>query len=306
MKDLSIGVKELDWMYKGYRWPHVEDHGRASADMKMGMKVDLNLQQNSNQVMDLKLEELKIHLGAERHYIITGILEKLTNFMEPLVAQVVKYAVRKSVKDSMDEIFNDGACAFTDGLLEGLADLDIEFISNEPSVVHVPLLGNVSVSVNTTEVHPPTTMNCHKLTFNGTTLQANIEDLPIAADFVWSYQKNNSNFWQNAGTGSLSVVAGTKLDIDLMTPTNTKIKVLMPDLSVKLHAESDSWMYNALVFVMTPVVRQSLQLFGGKILAGYIEKCLEDPTCPHLKSAKKALARFPVLVPAPAATEVIV
>merc|ERR1711862_864204 len=206
----------------------------------------------------------------------------------------------------MDEIYTKGACAFTDGLLQGLANVDIEFTSNEPAIVHVPILGNVSLSVNTTKVYPPTNMTCHSMGFNGTSLTANLQDLSIAADFVWSYQKNNSNFWQNAGSGSFSVVAGTKLDIDLMTPTNTKIKVLMPDLSVKLHAESDSWMYNALVFVMTPVVRQSLQLFGGKILAGYIEKCLEDPTCPHLKSAKKALARFPVLVPAPAATEVIV
>merc|ERR1711862_106668 len=209
----------------------------------------------------------------------------------------------------MDEIYTKGACAFTDGLLQGLANVDIEFTSNEPSVVHVPILGDVGVSVNTTKVYPPTNMTCHSMGFNGTSLTANLEDLPVAADFVWSYHKNNSEFWQNAGTGSFSAVAGTILDIDLLTPTNTKIKVELPKLSAHLHADSAAWMYDALTFVMTPVIRESLQLFGGKVLSSYIEKCLEDPTCPQLKP-EKVLAlpstSAPAAITTPVETEIIV
>merc|ERR1712039_1100438 len=39
-----------------------------------------------------------------------------------------------------------------------------------------------------------------------------------------------------------------------------------------------------LTWAMVPLVRESLQLFGGRFAGYEIKKCLEDPTCPRLDS----------------------
>merc|ERR1712072_1453590 len=106
-----------------------------------------------------------------------------------------------------------------------------QFTSYEPFTRHVPVIGDVSISVN----------------------------------FVWAYAKSGSSFWHNKGNGSAAVVGGTLLYIDVIEPSKTTIKVDLPELNVQLKADSDAWMYRALSKAMIPLVRESLQLFGGQL-----------------------------------------
>merc|ERR1711972_557629 len=118
-------------------------------------------------------------------------------------------------------------------------------------------------------------------------------DVPLSAGFKWAYQKLGSTFWHNQGTGSTAVVAGTLLHIDLLKPSDTSIKMELPTLKLELQADADTWMYDALTSVMVPLVRESLQLFGGKLVAHYVAKCLADPKCPHLRGEQVAAEELP-------------
>merc|ERR1712151_635382 len=84
--------------------------------------------------------------------------------------------------------------------------------------------------------------------------------------------------------GVSSVVGGTFVHIDLLQPAATELKIDLPVLKLQLDAKSDAWLYKALTWAMIPLVRESLQLFGGKVISYEIKKCLEDPTCPKLDS----------------------
>merc|ERR1711963_176624 len=96
------------------------------------------------------------------------------------------------------------------------------------------------------------------------------------------------------GNGSTEVVAGTLLHIDLLKSSETRIKVELPTLKLELQAAADAWMYKALTHVMVPLVRESLQLFGGRILAHHVAKCLADPKCPHLRGEPLAIQAAPL------------
>merc|ERR1711977_656532 len=89
----------------------------------------------------------------------------------------------------------------------------------------------------------------------------------------------------------MNAVVGTLVHIDLLQPTATELKIDLPVLELQLAAESDAWLYKALTGVMVPLVRESLQLFGGSFMTYEIKKCIEDPTCPKLnsKTSDKAL-----------------
>jgi len=288
IKKLALSLKELDWKYSQGRWPHVSDYGRATADTSFSFTIGIDMKTEQHNMLDMKLNQLDMHLGAQEHTWITKIIEKTTNFMTPAVSKVVELVARKTLNDVMGEIYKEGACAFVQGALKDLSLVDLSFTTYQPVVVEIPIIGNVSIRVNSTEIKPPTTMTCEKLGFNGTALHAHVKDLPFETKFLWAYQKANSSFWHNNGNGSASIVAGTMLDVDIMKPSQTKIAVLLPTLNIKLDAASDDWMYKAVGEVMPPLVKFSLQEFGGKLLAHYIEKCIEDPTCPHVKPMPQA------------------
>lgn len=157
----------------------------------------------------------------------------------------------------------------------------------------MPLVGDVNISVNSTYIKPPTSMGCEHVGFNGSLLTARVHGVPFSAGFECAYQKLGSSFWHNKGTGITDVVAGTLLHINLLRPSETQIQVELPTLKVELQAAADAWMYKALTHVMVPLVRDSLQLFGGKLLAHYVAKCLADPKCPHLRGEQVAGEKLP-------------
>jgi len=279
---LDVELKELAWRYAQRAWPHTEDFGVASGNTSVSFNVSINMDEERHEVFGLKLGKVEVLLGAKRHSWLSAALSKLTSFLRPVLSMAVAHAARESLDRSLAIVHKQGGCAFLQGSLAELGLAKLQFTSDEPLKAHVPLVGDVEISVNSTDIEPPTTMRCEHVGFNGSLLTARVEDVPMGAGFRWAYQKPNSSFWHNQGTGSAKVVAGTLLHIDVLQPSETRIEVELPTLKLELQADADAWMYRALTDVMGPLVRESLQLFGGKLLTHHVERCLEDPTCPHL------------------------
>merc|ERR1712039_752248 len=211
-------------------------------------------------------------LGAEHHTWLTPALEKAVHFAQPLVSTVLQHELSGVIDRSLDVIRGQGGCAFLRDMLQEVDLAKLEFVSYEPMRMPVPVLGSLDFSINSTYVTQPTSMQCEHVGFEGQKLTAHIENVPFDAGFDWAYRKPGSSFWRNQGTGVTSVVVGAFVHIDL------------PVLKLQLAAESDAWLYKALTGAMVPLVRESLQLFGGKVIGYEIKKCLEDPTCPKLDS----------------------
>lgn len=280
---LGMDLKELQWQYAERRFPHLKDNGRATANTSLSFNVTFDMTQEQHEVLGIHIGALKVHLGAQRHTWLTGALEKTVNLMRPLVSQVVHVSAQHALSGAMSRVYKEGACAFASGALKDLGMEQFRFTSYEPFKIHVPLIGDVNVSVNSTSITPPTSMQCHKLSFNGTALAAQIEDVAFNASFVWAYQKPGSAFWHNKGNGSVAVVAGASLAVDTLQPSATRIHADLPVLKVRLAPESDAWMYNAVEASMTPLIREAAQLFGGRLLAHFVAKCLADPNCPRMR-----------------------
>merc|ERR1711972_231897 len=251
---------------------------------------------DSHEVFGFKLGQIDTILGAKHHTWLSAALDKLTGFMRPLVSMAVEHASRTALRESLAIVRKQGSCAFLQGTVADLDVAKLQFTSYEPFEIHVPVVGDVNISVNSTYIKPPTSMHCEHVGFNGSTLMAHVEDVPFSAGFKWAYQKLGSSFWHNQGTGSTAVVAGTLLHIDLLKPSDTSIQMELPTLKLDLQADADAWMYNALTDVMVPLLRESLQLFGGKLVAHHVAKCLADPKCPQLRGEQAPPSRTMVLV----------
>jgi hypothetical protein len=282
MSRLDIGLGSLGWKYAQRNWPHTSDNGNATGKVDVSFHVGIDMTKEDDQLVQFRLGEIDISLGAQHHSWLTSALMKLVKFLRPLVSEVVQLAAKKVMHDSLAVVREHGGCAFLGDVLKQVRFVNFGFTSWEPIRVHVPVIGDVDISVNSTHIGQPTSMDCHHVAFNGERLAAHIENVPFDAGFNWAYRKVGSSFWHNSGSGKAAVVAGTMVNIDLITPKSTSLKIDVPSLKLDLHADADAWLYKALTFAMVPLVRHSLNLFGGKFLTYELKKCLEDPSCPHL------------------------
>mmetsp|Transcript_104473 Transcript_104473/g.261923 ORF Transcript_104473/g.261923 Transcript_104473/m.261923 type:complete len:399 (+) Transcript_104473:77-1273(+) len=280
---LDVDLKQLEWQYAQRRFPHAADQGVASANTSISFNVSIDMVMEEHEIFGFKLGQIDLKLGAQHHSWLSTALEKLTKFMRPLLSAVVEHAARKALRESLAIVRKQGGCAFLQGSIADMDFVKLAFTSYEPMETHVPLLGNVNISVNSTYIKPPTSMHCEHVGFNGSLLTARVENVPFSAGFEWAYHRLGSSYWHNQGTGIADVVAGTLLYIDLLKPSATRIQVELPTLKLELQATADAWMYHTLTHVMVPLVRDSLQLFGGKLLTHYVSKCLANPKCPHLR-----------------------
>jgi len=281
LKRLDLHLSKLDWAYNQKSWPHIWDKGTAKGNTSISFNVSIDTNADKQKLFNIRLAEFSFDLGAQHHKWLTKALMKLTKMLRPIVSELVHVAAKKTLEDSLDIIHSKGGCAFIHNVLAGVDMTTISFQSDN-NTVHVPVVGNVEMSVDSKWVSQPTTMDCKSVGFTGKTLVAHIENVPFSAGFAWSYRKAGSKFWHNHGNGSTSIVGGTELHIDLLDPSKTVLKVDLPVLELKLHAAADAWLYDAMTGIMVPLVHETLTLFGGKILTHYVRKCLEDPTCPHL------------------------
>jgi len=288
---MAVELKQLEWRYKQHSWPHTADHGVAAGNTSVSFNVSIDMNRDQDHFFEFHLDEIDVTLGAEHHTWLTPALVKAVHFARPLVNSVLQHELNEVIGQSLDIVRKRGGCAFLQDMLQEIDLLKLEFTSYEPTKVYVPVVGNLSVSINSTYVRQPTSMKCEHVGFDGQRLTAHIENVSFDAGFNWAYRKPGSSFWQNQGTGVTNAVVGTLVHIDLLQPTATELKIDLPVLKLQLAAESDAWLYKALTWAMVPLVRESLQLFGGKFMTYEIRKCLEDPTCPKLnsKTSYKAL-----------------
>jgi len=284
MKRLDITLSQIAWQYRGRRWPHVADNGDASGTTGASFNVEIDMTRDDDKLFKLKLDTFDISLGAKQHKWLSSALMKLVKFLRPVVSEVVHVEARKTLDQSLGFIRQKGGCVFLEGMLKDVEFVKFAFTSYEPIKVHVPVVGDVYMSVNSTSITQPTSLDCNHLSFSGERLVAEISNVAFSAGFNWAYRKPGSSFWHNSGTGEAAIVGGSKVNIDLVKPTSTNLNVNVPVLKLKLHADADKWLYDALTFVTVPLVRGMLNLFGGKFLTHAIVKCLEDPSCPHLQS----------------------
>eukprot|EP00443_Scrippsiella_acuminata_P030027 CAMPEP_0115212828 /NCGR_PEP_ID=MMETSP0270-20121206/23484_1 /TAXON_ID=71861 /ORGANISM="Scrippsiella trochoidea, Strain CCMP3099" /LENGTH=391 /DNA_ID=CAMNT_0002626567 /DNA_START=86 /DNA_END=1261 /DNA_ORIENTATION=- len=280
---LDLDLKQLEWQYKQQSWPHEADQGMASANTSISFQVSIDMAKGVHELFDLNLGKIQLSMGAVHHAWLARELEKFTKFMRPFVSEVVKKAAGKALDSSLAVIHEQGACAFLQGAVKDLGLATLQFTSYEPIEAHAPVIGKMNVSVNSTDITPPTTMQCKHVAFNGTILTAQIADVPFSAGFTWAYQQLRSPFRRNRGTGQTKITAGTLLHVDLLHPSETHIQVSLPTLEIHLQADAHAWMYKVLVRVMTPLIQKSMQRLGGRVLSHFAAKCLADPTCPHLR-----------------------
>jgi len=290
---LDVDLKQLEWQYKQHNWPHEADEGMASANTSLSFNVSIDMAKGVHQLFAFKLGKIELDMGAVHHAWLAKELEKLTKFMLPLVSEVVEKAAGKALDSSLAVIHKQGACAFLQGSVKDMGLVKLQFTSYEPIEAHIPVIGNVNISVNSTDISPPTSMQCEHVAFNGTTLTAQVANVPFGAGFLWAYQKLGSSFWHNQGSGQAKVVAGTLLHVNLMNPSETHIEVDLPRLDIQLQADALSWMYKVLGRVMAPLIQKSMQKFGGKVLSHFVAQCLADPTCPRLEPSAPATTSLP-------------
>jgi hypothetical protein len=281
---MAVDLKELEWRYTQRSWPHTADHGVARGNTSVSFSVSIDMNRDRDHFFGFKLDEIDVTLGAEHHTWLTPALEKAVHFARPLVSTVVQHELNRVIDESLGVVRKHGGCAFLQDMLHEIDLAKLQFVSYEPMKAQVPVLGTLDFSINSTYVTQPTTMQCEHVGFEGQQLTAHIENVPFDAGFNWAYRKPGSSFWHNQGTGVANVVVGGLVHIDLLKPAATQLKIDLPVLKLQLAAQSDAWLYKALTSVLVPLVRESLQLFGGKLMSYKIEQCLEDPTCPKLNS----------------------
>merc|ERR1712039_27647 len=281
---MAVDLKQLEWRYTQRNWPHTADHGIASGNTSVSFNVSIDMNRSQDHFFEFHLDEIDVTLGAEHHTWLTPALEKVVQFARPLVSTVLQDEMNKAISQSLDIVRRQGGCTFLKDLLHEIDLATFKFASDEPIKVPVPVLGSLSFSINSTYIRQPTSMQCEHVGFEGQTMTAHIENVPFEAGFDWAYRKPGSSFWQNRGTGVSNVVVGAFVHIDLVRPSATELKVDLPVLKLQLAADSDAWLYKALTWAMVPLIRESLQLFGGRFATYEIKKCLEDPTCPRLDS----------------------
>lgn len=293
LESMAIEFNQLEWRYAQRNWPHMEDYGIASGSSSLSFNVSIDMNKSQDRLFEFHLDKLEITLGSKQHPWLTPALEKVMHLTTPVVSAVLQHEMRKVIAQSLDIVRKQGSCAFLGDMLHEIDLAKFEFTSYEPMKVHVPVMGDLSFSINSTYVRQPTSMQCENFGFDGQRLTAHIENVPFDAGFNWAYCKPGSSFWHNQGTGVANVVVGAFVHIDLLQPTATELKIDLPVLKLQLAAKSDAWLYKALTKAMVPLVKESLQLFGGEFMSHEIKKCLEDPTCPRLNSTKPSSAILP-------------
>jgi hypothetical protein len=297
---LTLQFDQFEWRYEMLRWPHFGDSGKGSGSMSAAFNVTIDMNAESVDLAHMELDFIEMDLGAQRHSWLTSTLMKGVTTMRPIISAVLSKVFKLALTDTIKFIKAKGGCAFLDNILSKADFATVSFTSVVPVSVHVPMIGNVDISVNSTHVQQPTQMDCKHVGFDGATFEAHIENVPFSAGFNWAYRKPDSWFWHNHGDASVAVVAGAAVHINVLKPAETSVEVKMPALYLDINADSNHWLYGALSHVMGPLIRESLQLFGGRVAAYEVKKCLNDPNCPHWQQSGSLSA--PIRVSKPAST----
>merc|ERR1712046_320374 len=123
-----------------------------------------------------EVDFIQMDLGAQRHSWLTSTLMNGVTMMRPVISAVLGKTFKLALSDAIHFIKANGACAFLDGIIAKADFAKVSFTSVVPVSVHVPMIGDVDISVNSTHVKQPTHMDCKHVGFNGATFEAHIEN----------------------------------------------------------------------------------------------------------------------------------
>jgi len=270
-------ILSLEWSLSRNYWPHFPQNGSlAPGKLGASFNVSLDLAKVEETSLDLKLNELDVDLGAYQNRWFYSSLTKLIELARPVVSLVLQHETRVHVHDAMQMIRSQGGCSLLKDGLQLLNPVTLQFETKEPITEHVPLVGDVDTSVNSTRIDLPKSMKCMRAEFNGTVISFHIEDFSLGTDFTWSYRKEGSQFWHNNGTGSLHAKVGISFHVDLQQPDATDVQVGMPELTFQLQSEYDAWVYKLLSKVVSPFVKSTVNHIGSYLATYEIKKTLME------------------------------
>jgi len=289
---LTVNLTHVDFEYRGTAWPHVHDTGSAEAEMVFNQNISFDVNSGESQFAFKLLKPLKISLHQTRNDWVTEAIAHMLSKKQTEIAEKVTAAGRAALARQVKTARDRGACALLEPIMHlpiGQAEVALR---TPPEPVHVPVVGMVNVSVNSTEFYPVETFACRHLGFDGRTLDTELDET-VAFDFNWTAQYTKE---RNNGTGRAHVNATVSLRVDLVTGVS-KVRLGLPALDLKLDAARHTWLYHALVDVASPALRHGLETFGSRRASAALSKCLADPACPHVAERPRPLLAKAALRP---------
>lgn len=298
---LSLNIDKMHWTVAQESWPHVKDAGDAKVQSTVSFKFAFNARNDEMVLSDFALNALDITiLKADHAKWLLSALTEVMHLTRPLLSMVFNKSVKKMVQKELSTVQSSGSgCALVEELLPNADMTQVVFKTEKPLPYNIPVMGKlagwkVGVDVESTHISFPeqSTMKCERTSFDGLHLEIEVSDVQTSLGFNWQYQKMGEGTWQpnwsNSGTGSADVNAGLLLRLNIADPSKTKVEINLPKMAVKLDAKSDAWLYKAMTWALTPVVRVGMETLGAKVFQHQLKECLEDPSCPQPHRAPTA------------------
>lgn len=271
----TVNLTEIAFEYSGSAWPHIHNVGSADGQMSFDANISFDVKSSSSQ-FDFRLAKpLDIHLHQEKHDWVTDAISHVIKMEQSKIADKVTEAGRKALQKQVIVARDQGACA----LLEPLHTLPVNeaevALKTPPKPVHLPTVGMVNVSLNSTKFYPVQTFGCQHMGFDGRTLDTKLDEA-IFFGFNWTAASKKVH---NSGTGVAHVNASVHLKVDLVSGAS-KVYIDLPGFDIHLDAAKHDWLYHALLDVAVPSAREGIEHYGSRKLSAALSKCLEDPACP--------------------------
>lgn len=305
---LAVELKSFRFTYAQQRWPHMANVANATGDLSASLVIDVDTAALTEKDVRVTVDSLNLQLDSDKNKWLYDAAIWLGNHARPIIALAVQHELRSVMAQQLQSIKKEGSCATVNHLLKFSDAMHLEVNSVNPVTAHVPMIGDVDIFVNASNIVLPRSMSCGPWRFNGTYLDMFFDDASFSLDFEWRYVAKSQGFLHNQGTGSMKANAGVKMAVDLLRPSNADIHVHLPELDLSVRAAANDWLYRALNAVFRPVVRKGVEAFGGMVIKHELT-CLADPSCHALGSAahvESAVVEASVDVPTEARTSEII
>eukprot|EP00930_Biecheleria_cincta_P011170 TRINITY_DN11373_c0_g1_i3.p1 TRINITY_DN11373_c0_g1~~TRINITY_DN11373_c0_g1_i3.p1 ORF type:complete len:377 (+),score=66.65 TRINITY_DN11373_c0_g1_i3:34-1164(+) len=253
---ISLEVRSFRFSYKQERWPHEANSAHATGNLSFKLDVSVNVSNDEEEQLNFHMNSLNLHVDSTAHKWLYDAAIWLGNHAQGVLGVAIQHELRGHLQSALQLIRQRGACAEANSLLRVADTFHLEVKSVSPAKVHVPMLGDVEIFLNVSNISLPGSMQCAIRPFNGTLLDVAFNNLVFSLDFDWRYMKAGqpSSYWQNAGWGHMNSTGGCYVNLDFLQPGE------------------------ALDAVLRPLVRKSIETFGGHFVKRELE-CLADPAC---------------------------
>eukprot|EP00930_Biecheleria_cincta_P013772 TRINITY_DN12119_c0_g1_i1.p1 TRINITY_DN12119_c0_g1~~TRINITY_DN12119_c0_g1_i1.p1 ORF type:complete len:505 (-),score=97.61 TRINITY_DN12119_c0_g1_i1:61-1509(-) len=278
---LRAEVLTLGWATHREQWPHMPENGTIqNGTLGASFNISLDLAKEEETSLDFSLDQIDINLGIDGRQWVSDNMAKLLKLARPVVSKGLQLAARVEIGKALEIVRTQGGCALLQQGLGLLAPVSLHFESQEPLKYHVPLVGNVLTTINSTSIELPKSMTCMRAEFNGTAIDFHIDDFEFGATFDWAYRKENSTFWHNNGTSRVHSKIGIVLKVDLENPDATDARVALPVMDFNLTSEYEPWFYSNLPKIVSPFIREAVNVLGSHFATYEIKKVLKEQFIP--------------------------